>query len=390
MKRRIARYFKHLFFTVAVLAAVLIPFGLYHGASLSYAHNPLSLSFDGEGPYVFYKNDSTLTVNYIKGNKDDGFYLDHKNYPATAAIPAEVFFPLDSSTFRFTLQARFPVPPSVYTDSSPVLAISDIESGYKTFRDFLISSRVIDPDLNWIFGSGHLVLLGDFVDRGFSATQVLWFIYKLEQDAAKHGGRVHFILGNHELKNLYGDYEASGLKYTYMASIMGKTQAALYDSASFLGHWLASRNAVEKINGRIFVHGGLHPDIVKLNMSLEEINDFLRSQYYMAPYPKPGKEEKELLVSSKTGPCWYRGYFKDDLSQEDVEKPLNLYQAEAVIVGHTLQSKIKRRFNGKVIGIDVKHPKDYHKNWPNKKSEGLLIEGDKYYRVLYTGVKREI
>ena len=33
----------------------------------------------------------------------------------------------------------------------------------------------------------------------------------------------------------------------------------------------------------------------------------------------------------------------------------------------------------KVIGIEVQHPKDYHKNWPNKKSEGLFIEGNKYY-----------
>jgi hypothetical protein len=43
-----------------------------------------------------------------------------------------------------------------------------------------------------------------------------------------------------------------------------------------------------------------------------------------------------------------------------------------------------------VIGIDIKHPKDYQKNWPNKKSEGLLIEGGKYFRVLHSGKKEEI
>jgi hypothetical protein len=43
-----------------------------------------------------------------------------------------------------------------------------------------------------------------------------------------------------------------------------------------------------------------------------------------------------------------------------------------------------------VIGIDVKHSKDYHKNWPNKKSEALLIDGEKYYRVLANGRKKEI
>jgi len=40
-----------------------------------------------------------------------------------------------------------------------------------------------------------------------------------------------------------------------------------------------------------------------------------------------------------------------------------------------------------VIGIDVKHPKDYHKNWPSKDSEGLLIEGNQYYRVFDNGEK---
>ena len=51
---------------------------------------------------------------------------------------------------------------------------------------------------------------------------------------------------------------------------------------------------------------------------------------------------------------------------------------------------MNKTYNGKVIGIDVFHPKDYHKNWPNGKSEGLLIENDKYYRVFADGKKKEI
>ena len=51
---------------------------------------------------------------------------------------------------------------------------------------------------------------------------------------------------------------------------------------------------------------------------------------------------------------------------------------------------MNRLYNGKVIGIDVKHPKDYHKNWPKGESEGLLIEGNKYYRVFTNGDKKEI
>jgi hypothetical protein len=390
MKKRIIRYLKHIFLSFFVLAIIAIVFGLYHGASASYGHNSLRLAFDGEGPYVFYKNDSTLSVNYIKGNKDDGFYLKQENYAITESISATCFFPLDSSYFDFIIKTDFKTPETIYKDNNSVLAISDIESGYKTFRDFLISTKVIDENLNWTFGKGHLVLVGDFVDRGFSTTQVLWFIYKLEQEAKKQGGYVHFIIGNHELKNMYGDYEAASLKYTFVASILGKKQANLYDSNSVLGKWLASKNAIESINGNLFAHGGLHPDIIKLDMSLEDINTLLRASYYTAPYPKANKSETDLLLSSKTGICWYRGYFKDDLTQEEVDKPLDKFNAKAIIIGHTLQSKIKSHYNGRVIGIDVKHSNDYHKNWPNKRSEGLLISENTYYRVFDDGAKEKI
>ena len=385
MKKRVLRYLKHIFLTFFVLATIAIAFGLYHGAKLSYGHNPLRLKLDAEGPYIFYKNDSTLNVNYIRGNKDDGFYVDQSEYSVKDSISASCFFPLDSSQFNFTITSEITSPPTTYNDNNEVLAISDIESGYKSFRDFLIRNKVIDQNLNWTYGKRHLVLVGDFMDRGFSTTQVLWFIYKLEQDAHKQGGHVHFIIGNHELKNLYGDYEATSLKYTYIASILGKTQANLYDSNSLLGNWLASKNAIESINGTLFTHGGLHPDITKLDMSLEEINSFLKNSYYVAPYPKANEDDKELLISSKKGICWYRGYFKDDLTQEQVEKPLLKFNAKAIVVGHTIQWKVNKLYNGKVFGIDVSHPKDYHNNWPNSGSEGLLIIDDGYYRVLSAG-----
>lgn len=40
--------------------------------------------------------------------------------------------------------------------------------------------------------------------------------------------------------------------------------------------------------------------------------------------------------------------------------------------------------------IDVQHPSDDHKNWPKRRSEALLIDGDKYYRVFDNGEKEEI
>lgn len=365
-------------------------FGLYHGANLHYGDHLLMYKIDSEGPYVFYKNDSTLNVKYIKGNREDGFYVDKKEYSVNSEIIVKSYFQIDSTSFDFNIISDIKTSKTTYNDGNPIMAISDIEGGYKVFRDFLINSKVIDKNLNWTFGKGHLVLVGDFVDRGWSVTQVLWFIYKLEQDATKQGGFVHFIIGNHELKNMQGNYGASAKKYLAVANILGKVQSDLYSSNSFLGKWMSSKNALELINGNLFAHGGIHPDIADSELNLDEINQIIKNNYYKPYYPKKAKNIVQLLTSTKTGICWYRGYFKEDLTQEQIERGLNKFNAKSIIVGHTLQSKVNMQYNKKVIGIDVKHSKDYQKNWPNKKSEGLLIQGNKYYRIFANGDKKEM
>jgi hypothetical protein len=390
MKKRIIRYLKHIVSTLLILAVIAVLFGLYHGASLHYADHPLMYNIGNDGPYVFYKNDSIINVNYVKGNKKDGFYVDKKEYAINSEISSTSYFQIDSTSFDFKIKSDIKIPQTTYNDGNPIVAVSDIEGSYKTFRDFLINSKVIDTNLNWTFGKGHLVLVGDFVDRGWSVTQVLWFIYKLEQEATDQGGFVHFIIGNHELKNMQGDYGASAEKYLAIGNILGKVQSELYNPNSFLGKWISSKNALELINGNLFAHGGIHPDVADSELSLVEINRVIQSNYYKPYYPKKEKTIAQLLTSTKTGICWYRGYFKDDLTQEQVDRGLDKFKAKTIVVGHTLQSKVNKIYNGKVIGIDIFHPKDYHKNWPNGKSEGLLIENNKYYRVFADGQKEEI
>ena len=343
-----------------------------------------------EGPYIFYKNDSVLNVNYIDGSRKEGYSLEQQDYPIDSLVSATCYNSLDSTSFHFPIRTDFRSTPIRYNDENPILAISDIEGNYMAFRNFLMNSDVIDENLNWIFGKGHLVLVGDFVDRGVFVTQVLWLIYKLEQDAEKQGGQVHFIIGNHELKAMQGNTMSASPKYFRIETILGKNQVEFYNSNSLIGRWLSSKNSVEIINGHLFVHGGIHADLAQSNLSLEEINDVIKANYYKPYFPKPVENLDQLILSTSTGPCWYRGYYKDDLTQEQIDGSLDRLKAKAVVVGHTIQGKVNRRYNGRVIGIDVKHPSDDHKNWPKGKSEGLLIRGDKYYRVDVNGVLDEI
>lgn len=131
-------------------------------------------------------------------------------------------------------------------------------------------------------------------------------------------------------------------------------------------------------------------EISESNLTLNDLNRINRENYYKRYFPKPEKNITQTVLSTKKGICWYRGYFKDDLSQEEVEKGIEKFNAKAVVVGHTIQSKVKKYYNGKVLAIDVKHPNDYLKSWPNKKSEGLLIEKNNFFRILHDGTKQKI
>ena len=228
------------------------------------------------------------------------------------------------------------------------------------------------------------------MDRGVFVTQVLWLIYELEQDAEKQGGHVHFIIGNHELKAIQGNTMSASPKYFRIETILGKNQVEFYDHNSYIGRWLSSKNSIEVINGHLFVHGGIHPDLAHSSLSLEEINDVIRANYYTPYFPKPTESLDQLILSTSTGPCWYRGYYRDDLIQEQIDYSLDKFKIKAVVVGHTIQAKVNRGYNGRVIGIDVKHPSDDHKNWPKGRSEGLLIRGDKYYHIKHNGSIDEI
>ena len=385
MKKRVVRYLKHVLVTLLVLLVTGASTLYYLNGSLNYGQNPIAYKLDNEGPYVFYENDSIVSINYLKGTRTNGFFVKSDSCNIKKKTSLSCYFPLDSSSFKFELNYTIKPPKSTYSTGKKVLAISDIESGFKTFRDFLIRNNVINEKLEWIFNDNHLVLVGDFVDRGNSTTQVLWFIYMLEQKAKQHGGNVHFIIGNHELYNLQGQYKSSEKKYYAIASILGKLPYQLYNNNSFLGRWLASKNSIELINGTLFTHGGIHPEIAKTSISIDEINAINRKHYFKPYFPKPKKTVEQLITSNKKGVCWYRGYFKNELTQDEVEKGLNNFNAKSIVVGHTLQSKVKKLYKGKVYAIDVVHPKDYINSWPNRKSEGLLIEGEKYYRVFHNG-----
>lgn len=107
MTKRILRYVKHIVATILVLGTIAVIVLLNIGASLHYGDHPLMMTIDNEGPYVFFENDSILNVNYIRGNKTDGFYVDKKEYPIdskplSTKSPTKTKCPFPNVQFKFS------------------------------------------------------------------------------------------------------------------------------------------------------------------------------------------------------------------------------------------------------------------------------------------------
>lgn len=389
MLKKIALYIGHFLAVGLFLLVIAILIVVSQNGSISYGDNPLANKVDGEGPFVFFTKDQLETI-YIKGNREQGFSIERQYHPIDRTVSAEVTFHGDDSAFQFDLVADIESPPSIYDDGQPIVAISDLEGNYKALRDFLIANNVIDENLAWAFNKGHLVLVGDLVDRGDSTTQLLWFVYKLEQEAAKVGGQVHYIIGNHEIKNMQGNFRSAANKYIPIAGMIGKSQADLFANDALIGRWLGSKNSVEMINGYIFVHGGIHPDVTDKGWRLTDINEVVRKYYRQFYYPGLTNQEEALLVSGKTGPAWYRGYFQEDISQTQIDAILKKFDAKALVVGHTIQFSVNSQFANKLFAIDVKHPDDYRSSFPTKYSEGLLIQNGEHYRLMSDGEREQL
>ncbi|MFC3092966.1 hypothetical protein DRW07_01940 [Alteromonas sediminis] len=387
MMKTILLYLKHFIVVTCLLLLTGFASLVAMQGSIAFGTDELAYKVGDEGPHIFHNQDS-LDVMYIRGNRETGFSIEKTHFSSNETIDIEVYFPKDGSRFSLPFTAHYETPASHYNDAQPIFVMSDLEGNLATFRDFLLQHNVIDAGLTWQFGQGHLVLLGDMVDRGYATTQLLWFIYKLEQEAKLAGGSVHMIIGNHEIKNMQGNMKSAANKYIPIAGMLGKHHAELFGEDAAIGRWLASKNVVESINGYLFTHGGIHPEIAALGLSLDDINQTIRSAYRQYYYPREDySHDQHLLISNKTGPAWYRGYFKDEVSEKQMDETLTAFNAKAIVVGHTLQFSVNSQFDGKLYAVDVKHPEDYTDNFPFKASEGLLLKDGQAYRLLDDGTR---
>ena len=229
-----------------------------------------------------------------------------------------------------------------------VVAIGDLHGDLEATRRALRLAGGIDEKDAWIGGKLVLVQTGDLIDRGDDDRTILDLIERLKGEAAKAGGEVVALVGNHEIMNAELDFRyVTRGAFSAFADVSPKDErmaetAQKVDSnargraAAFLPHgpyakMLAQRPVVARVGDTIFVHGGVLPKHVK--SGLDAINDGTRKWLLGESRALP----KE--ITAEDGPLWTRMYSASPGPSEckTLDDALKALNAKRMVMGHTPQ-----------------------------------------------------
>lgn len=206
-------------------------------------------------------------------------------------------------------------------ESSRIVAVGDIHGNLDSFQAILRRAGIIDAAGKWKGGETTLVQTGDFLDRGPQAIETAEFLMSLGREAAKKGGRVEVLLGNHEVMNLLGDlrYVAPDEYRKFAGKNSEKQRQKAYQKyvqyrfdrarklekpepvvmeeereewfkahppgflerlkqfqRGKLASWLRELPATVQIGQTVFLHGGIHPNLA--SVSLQDLNKRVRRE----------------------------------------------------------------------------------------------------------------
>jgi len=270
----------------------------------------------------------------------------------------------DSGLESVHLRPNFPREKGVFKGVDSVYLVGDVHGMYDNLINLLQKAGVINAELKWQAGKAHLVFLGDQFDRGDDVTKALWFIHELEPQAAKQGGKVHLLLGNHEIMITTKDLRYLSRKEKALSIAYNVGYDYMYHpTKSYLGAWLTSKPSVIKIDGLILAHGG----IVDLGTPhIEEFNDqvykYMQEDMYLdltkehadsSSYDPERWMKMKNFFYSDVSPFWYRGYALSDTLGKQLDGMLRKYNSKVHIVGHTPMETITSRYKGKFISTDL-------------------------------------
>jgi hypothetical protein len=282
-----------------------------------------------------------------------------------------------------------------WVDVDRIVAIGDLHGDYASYLAALQAAGLVDAKGKWTGGATHLVQTGDIPDRGPDTRRIIAHMGKLAKEAAKRGGRVHNLMGNHEAMNVTGDLryvvageyaafvdkQSAARRDRYYAAVLDAIRRseperfaalpadhrAAWDAEHPLGWvehraawdprvnpkgelflWTLQEKVAIQLNDLVFLHGGLSHKYC--GNSLESMTTMARDKLRAADPADPGILEDQL------GPLWYRGLagVAPEAPVEIVDAILQTHGAKRIVIGHTpTGGAIWPRLDGRVVMIDT-------------------------------------
>ena len=340
----------------------------------NYSPQESTVDLINDGPYISLINNK-LKVKWIENSvcKEDFVKRDNFN---EIGKKFGFSFPYNDLLDIYRIKSEYN---QTYINVDSICVISDVHGEYNTYIDLLKGVGIVDKNLKWNFGRGHLVILGDVFDRGEMVTEVLWHLFGLEKQAERAGGMVHVLLGNHEFMALRNDLVETNKKYRKVEKLAGTRYADLYSERSVLGRWLRTKPVIITINDLLFVHGGISMEMGLKKLKIRQINKIFTNEIIGKSLPELYETESLKFLNQGNGPIWYRGYFNDSaFCETKIDSILTFYGKKHIVVGHTPKPEITSLFNQKILGADA--------GIMNKQSgEMLIIKNGSFYKCSNSG-----
>ena len=235
-----------------------------------------------------------------------------------------------------------------------VLSVAALHGDWEHSLDLLTSLGLVNEIGNWSGGNTTLVQTGDVVDRGIDGQRLYELLFKLQDQAPTHGGKVVLNIGNHELMLLQGDTRF--VKDAELVSYGGKVGLlAAWSPNGVIGRELRRRTqAISVVKDVVYVHAGLLPMFLTCENKIEDINEEVK-KLLTADAKTLSRTSSALLLGK--GPMWTRTLALEDevVTCKLLDTTLSILGCRRMVVGHTIQpnGKITSRCGGRLILADT-------------------------------------
>ena len=297
--------------------------------------------------------------------------------------------------------------PSSGQQPARIVAVGDLHGDFKAWTDIARAAGIVDQRGRWAGGKTVFVQMGDIVDRGPDSLKIIRNLIALQREAARKGGKVVIVLGNHEAMMVQDD-----TRYTTpaeFAAFVDKESASrrdrVYDvnrasveafyrtqdpkitpeqarakwmaehplgwvehklawaPSGELGQWAGKNAAIVKVGDVLFAHGGISAEYAR--QPLDAVNKRI------AAAMAAGDVSPASVLTDPLGPLWYRGLVAADAEaqaaraaakppsppltpDQELDVVLGAYGAKRLVIGHTPSLKgIQITGNGRLARIDT-------------------------------------